>query len=153
MQNKLIRIEKTKLFYDRKIKKKEYNIGDLVLCDHPKLSNGLSRGLAPRYYGPFEVVGKYDNGCNYLIKQHNKKQARIKQIHINRLITYHKRGHPQEKNKIIDNLVLNKAENKLVYTKNPTCSRWQIKNKISTEQKSQSSRSNIDSDLSDDECS
>ncbi|RNA41791.1 hypothetical protein BpHYR1_051304 [Brachionus plicatilis] len=44
------RMDKAKLDNDRKIKKFEYNIGDYVLTDHPKLKKGLSHGLAHKYH-------------------------------------------------------------------------------------------------------
>jgi hypothetical protein len=48
---------RAKRYYDRKLKKCEYKIGDLVLCNHPKVKKGMARGLAPKYHGPFVVVG------------------------------------------------------------------------------------------------
>ena len=57
-----------KKYYDRRIKKNEYEIGDSVLVNHSSLKKGLSRGLAPRYYRPFKIVGKNTNGCGYLIR-------------------------------------------------------------------------------------
>jgi hypothetical protein len=79
------------------IKKTSYELGDLVLVNHPELKKGLARSLAARYYGPFEIVGKYKNGCDYLIREHGHPRARIKQIHRNRLIAYFKRGHPHDR--------------------------------------------------------
>ena len=55
-----------------------------------------SRGVAPRYYGPFMVVGKYTNKCDYLIRECNKPGARVKQIHQNNLRVYFRRGHPDD---------------------------------------------------------
>ena len=54
-------MQKAKTNHDRKIKRYEYKVGDLVLCDHPKLKKGLSHGLAHKYYGPFKIVGIKDN--------------------------------------------------------------------------------------------
>ena len=65
--NKISRMERAKLHHDRHIRKRTYEVGEWVLCNHPKLKNGLSRGLAPRYHGPFIIVGKYANGGDYLI--------------------------------------------------------------------------------------
>ena len=63
---------------------------------HPMVKKGLSRGLAPRYYGPFTIVGRYKNGCDYLIKDMAKSHAKAKQIHVNNLKTYFDRGQPEE---------------------------------------------------------
>ena len=93
-RNRGTKMKRAKWWHDRRIAKKQYNLGDWVLCNHPKLRKGLSRGLAPRYYGPFEVIGKYDNNCDYLIKRINSPKARAKQIHQNNLKIYFKRGHP-----------------------------------------------------------
>ena len=71
-KNRDTRIEKEKVRHDRKIKKGEYEIGDYVLCNHPKLKKGCSRGLAHKYYGPFEVVGRSENKINYQIKKANR---------------------------------------------------------------------------------
>jgi hypothetical protein len=133
-KNKMFRMNRAKVYYDRNLRKQNYEIGDLVLCDQPKIQKGLSRGLAPRYYGPFQIVGKYKNGCDYLIKEYNKPRARIKQIHINRLITYHSRGHPNDENKI--SITPEQSQPLLQrrrYYKNPNCLRWQ-QNKNQNEQ-------------------
>ena len=47
-------MDKHKLFYDRRIKKFSYKIGDYVLCDHPRIKKGVARGLEKKYYGPFQ---------------------------------------------------------------------------------------------------
>jgi hypothetical protein len=86
-----------KAYYDRRIKKTSYELGDLVLVNHSELKKGLARSLAPRYYGPFDIVGKYKNGCDYLIRENGHPRARVKQIHHNRLIAYFKRGHPHDR--------------------------------------------------------
>ena len=85
--------------YNRRIKRTDYEIGDLVLVCHPMLKKGLSKGLVRRYYGPFKVVGKYENGCDYLIKSTNQPKANVKQIHVNNLKTYFDRGQPKPSNK------------------------------------------------------
>ena len=63
------------------------------------LKKGLSKGLAPRYYGPFKVVGKYENGCDFLIKSTSQPKAKVKQIHVNNLKTCFDRGQPKPSNK------------------------------------------------------
>ena len=95
-KNKIAKMNKAKIDFDRKIKKFEYQVGDWVLCSHPKLKRGLSRGLAPRYYGPFVIVAKYANNCNYLIKLANQPKSKTRQIHQNNLKQYFKRGHPSD---------------------------------------------------------
>ena len=94
--NKISRMERAKVDYDRRIRKRSYEVGEWVLCNHPKIKKGLSRGLAPRYHGPFVIVGKYANGCDYLIRQTNRPRARVKQIHQNNLRVYFRRGHPDD---------------------------------------------------------
>ena len=56
------------------------------------MKKGLSRGLAPRYYGPFKIVGKNTNGCDYVIRDERKKTAGAKQIHVNNIKKYFHRG-------------------------------------------------------------
>lgn len=77
-----------------------YNIGEWVLCNHPHIKKGLSRGLAPRYHRPYIIVGKYANKCDYLIRPHNQPRAKVKQIHQNNLKLYFRRGHPTDNIKI-----------------------------------------------------
>ena len=67
--NRNAAMDKHKLFYDRKIKKFSYNIGDYVLCDHPRIKKGVARGLAKKYYGPFIITRKRENGVDYLIQK------------------------------------------------------------------------------------
>ncbi|RNA13176.1 gap-Pol poly [Brachionus plicatilis] len=85
-------MEKSKIDSDRRIKKVNYNIGDFVLCHHPKLKKGLSQGIARKFYGPFVVVGKNDNNVDYLIRFASKPKSKIKQVHKNRLKFYFKSG-------------------------------------------------------------
>ncbi|CAF1005499.1 unnamed protein product [Brachionus calyciflorus] len=87
--NRNIRMNKAKVTHDRKIRKTEYKIGDLVLTDHPELKNGLSSGIAHKYYGPFEIVCKNPNNIDYFIKKWGSKKSKIKQVHISRLKTFY----------------------------------------------------------------
>ncbi|RNA39717.1 RNA-directed DNA polymerase (reverse transcriptase) domain containing [Brachionus plicatilis] len=91
-KNRNCRMDKAKLDHDRKIKKFEYNIGDYVLTDHPKLKKGLLHGLA-HYHGPFVVVGKNENNCDYLIKLASSPRSKVRQVHKNRLKYYFHSGH------------------------------------------------------------
>ena len=95
----MLKMNRAQRNYNRRIKRTDYEIGDLVLVCHPQLKKGLSKGLAPRYYGPFKVVGKYENGCDYLIKSTSQPKAKVKQIHVNNLKTYFDRGQPKPSNK------------------------------------------------------
>ncbi|CAF1075304.1 unnamed protein product [Brachionus calyciflorus] len=81
-------MNKAKIQHDRKIKKTEYKIGELVLTDHPELKKGLSSGIAHKYFGPFEIVGKNPNNVDYYIKKLGAKKCRTKQVHISRLKTF-----------------------------------------------------------------
>ena len=56
-----------------------------MLCDHPRLKKGLSRGLAPKYYGPFEIKKIDSNNVDYLIQRAGVKKGKIYKIHQNRL--------------------------------------------------------------------
>ncbi|CAF1034793.1 unnamed protein product, partial [Brachionus calyciflorus] len=86
--NRNIRMNKAKIHHDRNIKKTEYKIGELVLTDHPELKKGLSSGIAHKYFGPFEIVGKNPNNVDYFIKKLGAKKSRTKQVHISRLKTF-----------------------------------------------------------------
>ena len=68
-------MDRHKILFDRRIKKFSYNVGDLVLCDHPRLKKGISRGLARKYYGLFLVKAKRENGVDYLIQRIGKKRG------------------------------------------------------------------------------
>ncbi|CAF0975241.1 unnamed protein product [Brachionus calyciflorus] len=93
-KNRNLVMDRSKIRHDKKIKKYEYNIGDLVLTDHVKLKKGLCSGLAHKYYGPFIVVGKHPNNVNYVIKRRDSKKAKKFLIHKNRLKLYF--GHYEE---------------------------------------------------------
>lgn len=66
-----------------------------MLCSHPHLEAGQRRGISAKYYGPFKVVGINPNGCNYVIKNTNKVNARPKQLHKNNLKAYFYRAADQ----------------------------------------------------------
>ena len=40
-----------------------------------RCSKGLWKGLATRYYSPLKSVGKYEDGCDYLIKNTSLPKA------------------------------------------------------------------------------
>ena len=118
-------MDKAKVNYDRHIRIGAYKKGDLVLCSHPKIKKGLSRGLAPRFYGPFVIVGIYDNGCDYLIKRVGQAKSKVRQVHINNLKLYFKQGHPDE-NAIAETIELSQTQTKRSYQKNPLNARWSV---------------------------
>jgi len=126
-KNKITKMDRAQVDYKRKIRKFNYEVGEWVLCSHPKVKRGLSRGLAPRYYGPFCIVKKYSNGCNYMIKRVGQEKAKVRQVHQNNLKLYFKRGHPDDEGQ-------NNSENstqeqiKRKYNKNPNNPRWLIHN-------------------------
>jgi hypothetical protein len=125
-KNKLTNMNRRKRNYDRKLKKPNYEIGDLVLCSHPRIARGLARGLAPKYYGPFEIVGKHSNKVDYLIKQLNKTKAHAKLIHINNLKTYYKRS--VDENKARESSSEHESQPaKRPYRKDPNNPRWHAK--------------------------
>ena len=74
---------------------------------------------------PFIIVGRYANGCDYLIRPHNQPRAKVRQMHQNNLKFYFRRGHPSENAKIRDS-----SENddvvptKRAYNKDPLNPRW-----------------------------
>lgn len=86
--NRDIKMEKAKWRHDRQIKKFEYEVGDLVLTDHPRLKKGLSSGLAHKFYGPYEIIAKNLNGVDYTIKRLGTKKTKFFQIHKSRLKIY-----------------------------------------------------------------
>ena len=119
-KNKSTRMLQAKEYTDRKIKKKSYSVGDLVLCNHPYLKHGASRGLAIKYYGPFRIIGINKNGCDYLIKKHKSPRSRIRHIHKNNIKIYFDRGWDQLEEIEPSQEVVPKRK----YTKNPNVARW-----------------------------
>ncbi len=118
-KNKDIKMDRAKLIHDRKIKKEFYEIGEYVLCSHPRIAKGQKRGIAAKYYGPFKVIDINSNGCNYIIKS-DIRGARAKQVHKNNLKAYHKRGveMPLPDSQTTPIIV------KRPYRKNPNNPRW-----------------------------
>ncbi|CAF0912934.1 unnamed protein product [Brachionus calyciflorus] len=110
--NRNIIMDKAKLRHDRKIKKFEYEVGDLVLTDHVQLKKGLSSGLVHKYHGPFTFIGKHPNGVNYVIRKLDGKRSRSFLIHKNRLKQYF----VDQLNTGVNNsnLFINKESNSLV---------------------------------------
>ncbi|RNA27067.1 integrase core domain [Brachionus plicatilis] len=57
-KNQEIKLEKTKLFYDRNIKPSSYKEGDHVLKNVVTIKPGLSKKLALKWEGPFLIIKK-----------------------------------------------------------------------------------------------
>ena len=89
--NRNAKMDVEKIAHDRKIKKAKYQVGDYVLCDHPRIKKGMSRGIAHKYYGPFEIKKVDDNGIDYVIQRVNAKKAKKYKIHPHRLKLYHRK--------------------------------------------------------------
>ena len=89
---------KAKIRHDRNIRKFEYEEGDLVLCDHPRLKKGLAKVLAHKYYGPFQIMKKNTNQVDYVIKRLGSPGEKSFQVHKNRLKIYF--GNDKENTKI-----------------------------------------------------
>jgi hypothetical protein len=51
-------MDKAKGKYDRRIKKENYEVGEWVLCSHPKIAKGMKKGIAFKYYGPATAPSK-----------------------------------------------------------------------------------------------
>ena len=54
-----------------------YEIGDYVLCDHPRLKKGVSRGLARKYYGPFIIKDRRENVSIISYKWPEKNEEKL----------------------------------------------------------------------------
>ena len=132
--SKVIKMDRAKIAHDRNIKREKYEIGDQVLCSHPKIAKGQKRGIAPKYFGPFRIMGVNPNGCNYVIKS-DTKNARSKQVHKNNLKVYHPRG---VETPMPDSQV-NPITDKRRYNKNPNNARWNRSNQSSNDSSSSSS--------------
>ena len=95
----MLKMSRAQRNYNRRIKRTNYELGGLVLVCHPMLKKGLSKGLAPRCYGLFQVVAKYYKGCDYLIKISSQPKSKVKQIPENNLKTYFYRCQPKPSSK------------------------------------------------------
>jgi hypothetical protein len=74
--NGYIKMELTQINHNQKIKKTQYVKGHLVLCDHPKLIRGLSRGISQKYYGPFVIQRLEENQMDYIIRRLGVKKGK-----------------------------------------------------------------------------
>lgn len=99
IQNRDLQMDISKINYDRKIKKASYQVGEYVLCDHPRVKKGTARGISHKYYGPFEIKKSDTNGVDYYIQRAGTKKAKIYKVHQNRLKMYQ---YDQEKKKQIE---------------------------------------------------
>ena len=74
---------KSKTFYDQKLIKPSFKVGDKVLLLNEKSSKGLSKKLCPSYTGPYEILEL--KGVNVIIKIRNKSTT----VHVNKLKPFH----------------------------------------------------------------
>ena len=79
--NKRAKIQQ-KAQYDKKVRFKEYEIGQLVYLTNPK---AVRSKLTPRWLGPFRIIQKFNDGLNYQIIDANARVAKTKVVHFNRL--------------------------------------------------------------------
>jgi len=54
--NRLNANEKMKRYYDRRVRKTAFEVGELVYLFNPSFITGFGRKLTPRWIGPYEVV-------------------------------------------------------------------------------------------------
>ena len=97
-------------------------------------------GLAPKYHGPFLVVGTNKNGCDYLIKRLNSPRPRVKQVHKNNLKMYFDRGLGHDQPEDITASQPPATVTKRAYNKNPNNPRWNI-NPVATDESALDSES------------
>lgn len=105
---------KAKTRHDRQIRKFEYQAGDLVLCDHPRLKRGLASGLAHKYYGPFRIVEKRPNNVDYVLKRIGTKSKKKYQVHKNRLKIYFGNKIIEDSSPKLDKKILQPSGQKIV---------------------------------------
>jgi transposase InsO family protein len=132
-----IAVEAYKFNHDRRMHPVQYEPGDLVLTDHPKLKVSRTRGLAHKFFGPFRIVC-CNNNNTYVIRVAHKSKGKRSIIHHNRLKRYFSRANqPEEELEIPESpnqlLIIkskaaktNKARKRprKAYQKNPNCVRW-----------------------------
>ena len=127
-RNKITRMGRVKDAHDRRIQPfRPYRKDDLVLCSNVTIKKGQSRGIAPKYYGPFVILATNRNGCDYLIKWRDFPNKRAKQVHHNNLKLYSQRGmdHPvTPQSQTQEDAPETPLRVKRRYTKNPNHPRW-----------------------------
>jgi len=68
--------ENQKKFYDRKAKKRSFNIGDKVLIKNPKIKGGIKGKIKRKWQGPAEIVEKKSDAV-YKIRDEQEKRSKI----------------------------------------------------------------------------
>ena len=68
--------------YDKKVRFREYKIGQLVYLTNPK---AVRSKLTPRWCGPFRIIQKFNDGLNYQIVDANGISDIPRVVHFNRL--------------------------------------------------------------------
>lgn len=71
---------RSKEYYDKTARQKEFNEGDLVLLYDPSVKRGRSKKLKRPWLGPYKIISK-QNEVNYKIKKGRKEYI----THVNRL--------------------------------------------------------------------
>ena len=71
-----------KRYYDRKVRFKEYDIGQLVYMTNPRAARSK---LTSRWIGPYKVIQKFNDGLNYKVVDINRISDIPKVVHFNRL--------------------------------------------------------------------
>jgi hypothetical protein len=122
-------------------------VGDFVLMDHPRLKKGLSRGIAHKYYGPFEIKKIDSNNVDYLIQRAGVLNGKIYKIHQNRLKFYHADNNKRDE---IEHKMLSNDDNEVVkkkrkYTLDKNNPRWK---KTKRDSETESRESSINSQIS-----
>lgn len=81
-QNIELNVAKSKIYYDRNVRKTEYVVGDKVWLLNSERKKGLSPKLSKSWKGPFEIIDVL-GPVNYKIRMLNGKKRVI--VHVNRL--------------------------------------------------------------------
>jgi len=83
-QNNQIRMSKAKIYYDRKIRGAQFNVGDAVLIYNPKPKHTK---LQRKWDGPYVVKAR--NNLDYIVQSTHTKRLKTENIHQNRLKKWH----------------------------------------------------------------
>ena len=83
-QSRASRTQAVKIRYDRNVRAANFAIGDQVLVRDTATVKGVNKKLAPKYKGPYKVIGKLANNVDYIIKGNGVRGRRMT-IHTNRL--------------------------------------------------------------------
>ena len=76
----------SKTYYDRKRKKPNFNVGDLVLISQPILKKGTSKKFNDRFKGPYKIRQKFSD-INYELINLNGP-VKLEHCHVNRMLPF-----------------------------------------------------------------